>query len=349
MGINHLIRQNSSLYENSDFDKNLILQHLKNKLAHSLTKPCVPIGEKNLIYFTVFNQESYLDLLEISLKSIHKFAEIKTFDILFITEQSFAEKIKNFPILQNFNYDFFILPRPKDGVFASMKKLNIFRYEKINEYKNILFLDCDIISTANLNHIFKAEYNPEFLQIACNNAIAGIKFWTQRAVFWSLDYMTEEQCQFLEKTAPTPFNAGQFYFCNSERMKAHFANVIWLSEVWPGDFFFEQSFMNYYFLFNNLCEKTVIHNVCRFINIGPIQHLNLNGTPENIPPIGYIRKSNGKFLYTVEKNEELAKEKDSVEILTNDYYLIHFIGLALFAGSKKTYIESFLNKNNLCL
>jgi hypothetical protein len=348
MAINHLIRQNVSIYANSNSDKELILQHLKNKISKALNESSTPIGEKNLVYFTIFKEESYLDLLEICLKSIHKFAEFKTFDLLFITEESFVDKIKSFQILQNFNFDFFLLPRPVDGVAASMKKLKIFKYAKINEYKNILFLDCDIISTANLNHIFAAEYNPEYLQVACNPSL-NYKVWSHRAVFWNLDYMTQEQSDFIEATKPTPFNAGQFYFCNSKRMNAHFSNVIWLSEVWPGEYFFEQSFMNFYFIFNNLCERTIINNICRFINIGPIKRINLNGPAENIPPIGYVRKHNGKFLYTVEKNEEIEPEKNAVETLNDSYYLIHFIGLALFASSKKVYIENFLNKNNLCL
>ena len=53
MAINHLIRQNVSIYANSNSDKELILQHLKNKISKALNESSTPIGEKNLVYFTI--------------------------------------------------------------------------------------------------------------------------------------------------------------------------------------------------------------------------------------------------------------------------------------------------------
>lgn len=35
-------------------------------------------------------------------------------------------------------------------------------------------------------------------------------------------------------------------------MKNHFNNVRWLKNVWPGEYFYEQSFMNYYFAIKSL-------------------------------------------------------------------------------------------------
>ncbi len=35
-------------------------------------------------------------------------------------------------------------------------------------------------------------------------------------------------------------------------MKGHFNNVRWLIDNWPGDLFFEQGAMNYYFVINGI-------------------------------------------------------------------------------------------------
>ena len=64
--------------------------------------------------------------LEICLKSIAKYTRTPClFDILFITQESFVERIKAFQVLQNFNYDFHVTKNTNDGVQASMKKLKI--------------------------------------------------------------------------------------------------------------------------------------------------------------------------------------------------------------------------------
>ena len=105
MALNYLMRENrNSVFVNTNQDKDLILAHLKNKMDETALKSAAPIGQKNLIYFTVFKEESYLDLLEICLKSIAKYTPTPClFDILFITQESFVERIKAFQVLQNFN------------------------------------------------------------------------------------------------------------------------------------------------------------------------------------------------------------------------------------------------------
>lgn len=349
MALNYLMRENrNSVFVNTNQDKDLILAHLKNKMDETALKSAAPIGQKNLIYFTVFKEESYLDLLEICLKSIAKYTPTPClFDILFITQESFVEKIKAFGVLQNFNYDFHVTKNTNDGVQASMKKLKIFNYKNIDDYRNILFLDCDIICIKDMNMIFNYIYDTEYLQVASNGALTH-NVWGHRGVFWNLDYMTQEQANFIEEQKPIPFNAGQFYFCNSERMKSHFENVLWLSQAWPGEYFFEQSFMNFYFTLNGLCKKTVINNLMRFINIGPVPNVNLNQPAEKIQPIGNWTIKDNKKIYRI-KDPEAQKERVSMDLLGENDHIIHFIGLSLFGSSKKNFILNFLTKNNLCL
>ena len=72
--------------------------------------------------------------------------------------------------------------------------------------------------------------------------------------------ITEDRKKYILENSPVPFNAGQFMFKNTNVMEGHFAAVLWLSSVWPGVFFFEQSFMNFYFTLHEMVKKEVLNN-----------------------------------------------------------------------------------------
>ena len=65
-----------------------------------------------------------------------------------------------------------------------------------------------------------------------------------------------------------PFNAGQFLFKNSTKMKAHFDNVNWFMQNWPGQYFFEQAFMNHYFCVNAFTDATKFDKFVKLIPAG---------------------------------------------------------------------------------
>ena len=131
-------------------------------------------------------------------------------------------------------------------------------------------------------------------------------------------------------------------------MRYHFENVLWLSQAWPGQYFFEQSFMNFYFTLNGLCQKIVLNHLLRFVNIGPVPNINLNQPAEKISPIGNWTIKDNKRIYRI-KDPEAQKERISMDLLAQNDHIIHFIGLSLFGSSKKNFILNFLTKNNLCL
>jgi hypothetical protein len=64
-----------------------------------------------------------------------------------------------------------------------------------------------------------------------------------------------------------PFNAGQFLFKNTLKMKKHFENIIWLTKAWGGYYFYEQSFLNYYFnVKTKLTSNEILHPVTKLNN-----------------------------------------------------------------------------------
>ena len=103
-----------------------------------------------------------------------------------------------------------------------------------------------------------------------------------------------------------PFNAGQFLFKNCWKMKNHFHKVKKLIKKWNGEYFFEQSFMNYYFCSNNLTNYNSLIDFISVININEIDEKKILEHPLihfSAPPINAERKIN--FIKKYLKNERL--------------------------------------------
>ena len=95
----------------------------------------------------------------------------------------------------------------------------------------------------------------------------------------------------------------------SKQMIQHFKNVYWFYKSWPGEYFFEQSFLSHYFCFFNMTDPFIFDE--------------------------YV------YLYTLNEKENLSdilnKKKN-----TN---LIHFIGDSLNSKTKYSVINNFIKHN----
>ena len=109
----------------------------------------------NLIYICVFHNESYINLLELLINSIYLKSNIDptTTHILLITSCNFQPIIEK--ILEKFNLPihYFIL-NLRSLFEAGCARLNIFKYEKIDNYDKILYLDTDILLNNDINTLF---------------------------------------------------------------------------------------------------------------------------------------------------------------------------------------------------
>jgi len=219
---------------------------------------------KNLIYFTLFNNLEYLSMLKMCLNTILKNCIKPEFDMLFITEKIFVEEISNtikeFKGNVYFNTDY----TAENSVKASMNKLKIYNFVNIQNYEKILFLDCDVFVMNNLNLIFGEEWNPEKLCVFNN---PDVPVYSYNSKFHGLKVIPDEKLAELYHEGVLPFNAGHFAFVNTSKMKKHFTNVIWLAESWPGEYFYEQSFMNHYFALNKIVDYTVFKEKIFLVNL----------------------------------------------------------------------------------
>lgn len=311
----------NSPYKGSPEDKEKILNILKDKFNCAVSKSSAAIGSKNLVYFSVFGVEFSL-LLELLLKSLVKFAKPFDFDILIITDEVSRKAILAIDELKEFNYDFHIVKTPEDPVVASMYKLNIFDYRRINEYKNVLFLDADIICFKNINFLFNKTDNT--LDVVDNlyekykrEGSINTQVISAATLTHSVCYFLKEDKEYIEKEDPKVFNAGQFLFKNCQQMKMHFENIIWISKIWPSAYFYEQSFMNQYFVLNKLCS---------FETLAPVTKLSL------------------KIISIKENTEDWEKIKHA-----ENHAIMHFAGNSANAKQKYMFIKRYLNHFNICL
>lgn len=49
-------------------------------------------------------------------------------------------------------------------------------------------------------------------------------------------------------------------------MKHHFYNLNWFMKMWPGEYFFEQAFMNHYFCINCLTDNDIFDKKIRLVS-----------------------------------------------------------------------------------
>ncbi len=243
-----------TIYSNTSADKLLIGDMLAQLHQQALKVDNAMIGSSNLIYYVVGHNDAYIRLLQKSIESVQKFATC-AYDIVVITDQQTQSKLMSNGAVSAAVTDYMIVDTIRDGIHSSMLKTLIFQYEAIDKYNKVLFLDCDVICKRDIAHVFDKDIAPGILYVVSNPAINTGSFKT---LFHGLLAYDAVQLQQMLNAGQLPFNAGQFMFVNSARMAAFFENVNWLVDVWPGQYFFEQSFMNHYFCLNQIADPIAL-------------------------------------------------------------------------------------------
>lgn len=208
------------------------------EVVHSST-----IAAKNLIYYSVYFDGGYVELMNNSLMSIIKHSSVD-FDVLIITDSPTQKLIKKQPFTKFIQPKYLITSTPEDGVAASKNKTLIYDFEDVDQYDKILFLDCDIVAVGDVACVFDVCTHHDQLYTARGS---NMSFAHHRTIHHGFDVVRQSFINEMMDARQYPFNAGQFMFRNSPSMRKHFSNLNWFMSVWPGDYFFEQAFMCYYF------------------------------------------------------------------------------------------------------
>lgn len=201
---------------------------------------------KYLAYYTIGFQESYIPVLELSIKSLRKFNP--DIDIRVLCDIQFKDKIVS--ILP----DVHICERPNSStaMIASIHKLSVF-HEDVSEYDAIIFIDSDILVGMPLDSLLSRIENENQLYAFAE----GENQSAHTHIFWSLQNYSNDDLAFFKEHNIRVFNAGLFAFKPSESMKSHFTAIETMIHEYTGPFFYEQSFMNVYFNKRNLINYSV--------------------------------------------------------------------------------------------
>ena len=204
--------------------------------------------KKNLVYYSVGLNDSYAELLKLSVSKMDLYN--KNQDILIITDKLFYKK--NFIDYERNNtyFHFTDYQTPDDVAF---NRLKVFDYN-LTEYENILYIDVDLWINLDLTPIFNMCLDNNKLYAV----VEDYRFTNHYRPPFSLGTYTEEDIDFFTKNNIHTFNSGLLMFKNTKNMKNHFQDVLNLRTVFPDGQFTEQPYLNYYFNRHNLVDTNVI-------------------------------------------------------------------------------------------
>ena len=188
---------------------------------------------RHLVYFTVGGDPAYADLLRMAVATVRTRAP--EVDLLVLCDTAYAPHVADVP-----GHRHLTAPN-RDGVAASMRKVELFDWPRLRDYDAVLFLDCDIVVAGPLSGLLDGIQHPDLLHVCPEGGPES-----HAAPSHSLAYGPDELSAFV-RDGVRPFNCGQFVLRPSDAMEHHFAQVRALMASWNGPFFYEQSFMNHHF------------------------------------------------------------------------------------------------------
>jgi len=104
---------------------------------------------KNLVYYTL--NSNYNEVLKISLLSLRKYYHG---DVLIMSDENNIQKLK---LLLDDKNIFFMTVKSDPLFFAASNKFLIYKYENIEKYDKVLYLDCDTVVVNDINYLFKEK------------------------------------------------------------------------------------------------------------------------------------------------------------------------------------------------
>lgn len=266
--------------DNEYFDDKMLFDKITERFQETNTlKPSVNHTGRNLVYFTLGVDKKFTRMVKSCIWSILQNTREIVFDILIIhdSEVTVSEFCKIFPEVQ---FHFLEVEKGKDGIEASMNKLKLFSFPKIAEYKKVLFLDADIVfGKVDIRDVFGLELSTNtFYSVVHSTCLVEI----HQTFFHTIRRYEKNEMVKFEEANLVPFNAGQFMFTISNVMQRHFENILYLISVWRKKYFFEQSFMNYYFNSNMVSDTDLMKKYFSIYYIGKDHMSNLTLDKEKV-------------------------------------------------------------------
>ena len=207
--------------------------------------------DKTLIYFCIFHNKGYIELLQILLSSLILRSNLEHIDILVLTSSDFKGDIEHVSKQLNIHIDTYILEFSKLHE-ALCSRIYIFKYPLITLYKQVLYLDTDIIIQGDINTLVNCNLEEKLYAFREGNI--GHPYWGGEFFDFSRAGLTREQ---------SGFNSGVLFFKPIEcikdtflKVKEHLDRIITSNSKLPDCP--DQSILNYYFIKDNLYNITLL-------------------------------------------------------------------------------------------
>tara|TARA_B100001113_G_scaffold90384_1_gene72333 strand:+ start:1456 stop:3072 length:1617 start_codon:yes stop_codon:yes gene_type:complete len=205
---------------------------------------------KTIIYSCVFFNETYINLINLLLKSYKLFGNSSgDVDYLIICNPDFQKKIQ--AIFDNLNISGKIWCIDVRTKFkARYSRLKIFNYPNINLYSKILYLDCDILVTNSINNI---------LDFQLENKLYALQEGNTNHEDWG--------SQFFDKNPNcSAFTSGILLFNNNTIIKDLFSQILLhihnhITSNSPIPICLDQPFIIYHAVKNNLYDNQKLINI----------------------------------------------------------------------------------------
>ena len=208
----------------------------------------------NLIYFTIFGNIDYINLVNLLALSTRLFGDPNDdIEYLVITIDDFVEPLNEIFNKLLLNLKFYIIDNSNFLILLSSRLL-IFNYEDINNYKKILYIDTDILITNNINRLF------------CDSITN--KLYALEEGIISDQFHGREFFDFSKINPSTKgFTSGILLFNNCDEIKELFKIIFEhiehnIQNNKPKPIAFDQAFINYHAINNNLYNNTYLKNLC---------------------------------------------------------------------------------------
>jgi len=214
---------------------------------------------KKLIYFTIFKNIKYVEMLKLLLKTIENNIDENT-TLLFYTSSEFKNIIEIFlekQTLKCFNYYFMINDSINTVLECCCARYQIFNLPNINNYDTILYLDSDILIYNHLNRVFNLCKDNKIYVIA-ENCETPCNYWG--------DVLFENEI-LKKKHGRSGYNSGVMLFKNFKSIKNIFNDIY--KHAYNSKLLlpcFDQPYFNYHIVINNVVNDYDLINYVRLIS-----------------------------------------------------------------------------------
>lgn len=259
--------------------------------------------KKSLIYFTIGHNQEYIHILKFChysmlLNSPNIASKV---DLLIMCDESYELIIRTLiPYAR-----IFITDKNENTMQVAMRKLEIFSYPEINEYDNILYLDCDIVITKDISRILNKQIEDDKIYIKKENFIED----PFNKLFFGLKKYSPEDINNFILNNNVPINSGLILFKNTEKMKDHFKNILNISKNWKNEYYYDQSFINHYFQYNKKYDHELLDKDISFYDGNELNSIDDNATLINCfrdyLPIDYKLMNMKTIMFHEQKKKEV--------------------------------------------